>query len=89
MHEASTPALIGGKTVPYGYMLWPVTAHVTGVNAGAYQALGIFGQHVYVNPHADVVIVVWGALPKPSDSAPILDEDFFAAAVAALQALET
>jgi CubicO group peptidase (beta-lactamase class C family) len=89
MHEASTPALIGGKSVPYGYMLWPVTTNFTGLNAGAYRALGIFGQHVYVNPLAEVVIVVWGALPKPSDSAPILDEDFFAAAVAALQALET
>lgn len=88
IQEASTPALVGGRSVPYGYMLWPVTANVTGLNAGAYRAIGIFGQHIYVNPRAGVVIVVWGALPKPSDSAPILDEDFFAAAVAALQAVE-
>ncbi len=85
MQEAAAPAIIDGKSVPYGYMLWPVTANITGLNAGAYRAIGIFGQHVYVNPQADVVIVVWGALPKPSDSAPILDEDFFAATVTALQ----
>ncbi len=85
MREASTPKLVDGKSVPYGYMLWPVTANVTDSNAGAYRAIGIFGQHIYVNPQAEVVIVVWGALPKPSDSAPILDEDFFAAAVVALE----
>jgi CubicO group peptidase (beta-lactamase class C family) len=89
MQEASTPKLVDGKSVPYGYMLWPVTANVTGLNAGAYRAIGIFGQHIYVNPQAEVVIVVWGALPKPSDSAPILDEDFFAAVVAALHAPAT
>jgi hypothetical protein len=32
-----------------------------------------------------VVIVVWGALPKPSGKETIADEDFFAAATEALR----
>jgi len=41
-------------------------------------------EHIYVNPREHVVIVVWGALPKPTGKEVIADEDFFAAATAAL-----
>ncbi len=54
------------------------------VNQGAFRAWGIFGQHIYVNPRERVVIVVWSALPKPTGKDVIPDEDFFAAAAAAL-----
>jgi CubicO group peptidase (beta-lactamase class C family) len=82
--QASKPQTVGGIAVNYGYMLWPVAAGAGSPNETASQAIGIFGQHLYMNPKQQVVIVVLAALPKPSDSAPILDEDFFAAAVTAL-----
>jgi len=63
----------------------PLAAGEGSPNETAYQAIGIFGQHIYMNPKERIVIVVWSALPKPKDSAPIVDEDFFAAAVAALR----
>jgi CubicO group peptidase (beta-lactamase class C family) len=85
VHEASTPKIIGGKLVNYGYMFWPLAAGEGSPNETAYQAIGIFGQHIYMNPKERIVIVVWSALPKPKDSAPIVDEDFFAAAAAGLR----
>jgi CubicO group peptidase (beta-lactamase class C family) len=85
MREAGSSKLIGGKRVDYGYFIWPFAATPGSANEGAYQALGIYGQHIYVNPRERVVIVVWGALPKPSGKEVIADEDFFAAATAALR----
>ncbi len=43
------------------------------------EAVGIFGRRVYVNPREKVVIVVWGALPRPTGKEPVRDEDVFAA----------
>lgn len=85
VRTAGTPKLIGDTLVHYGYMLWPCAAAAESPNAGAFQAIGIYGQHVYVNPRERVVIVVWGALPKPSGMAPIQDEDCFAAVVRELR----
>jgi CubicO group peptidase (beta-lactamase class C family) len=85
VREAGSSKTIGGKLVDYGYMIWPFSASPGAVNAGAFQALGIYGQHIYVNPREHVVIVVWGALPKPTDKEVIDDADFFAAATAALR----
>src|SRR5262249_7968209 len=84
--EATSSKMVGGKLVDYGYMLWPIPKAAGTINEGAFQARGIFGQRVYVNPRENVVIVVWGALPKPTGMAPILDDDFFAAASEALRA---
>jgi CubicO group peptidase (beta-lactamase class C family) len=83
--DAGSPKTIGGKIVDYGYMIWPIAAGPGAANNGAFQALGIYGQHIYVNPRERVVIVVWGALPKPTDMEVIADEDFFAAAALALR----
>jgi hypothetical protein len=85
VREAGSSKTIGGKVVDYGYMIWPFSASPGAVNAGAFQALGIYGQHIYVNPREHVVIVVWSAQPKPTDKEVIADEDFFAAAAAALR----
>jgi CubicO group peptidase (beta-lactamase class C family) len=85
VRDAGSSKIIGGRTVDYGYMTWPLAAHPGSPNAGAFQAIGIFGQHIYVNPRERVVIVVWGALPKPSGKETIADEDFFAAATEALR----
>jgi CubicO group peptidase (beta-lactamase class C family) len=85
VREAGSSKTIGGKVVDYGYMIWPFAASPGSVNAGAFQALGIYGQHIYVNPREHVVIVVWSAQPKPTDKEVIDDADFFAAATAALR----
>ncbi len=85
VQAAGAGKIIGGKHVDYGYMTWPLGNPAGSGGDGAFQALGIYGQHIYVNPRARVVIVVWGALPKPTGTEPIADADFFAAATAALR----
>jgi len=79
--EARSAHVIGGKSVDYGYLWWPIP---TGdpIHQGAFEAVGIFGQHLYINPAEKLVIVVLSARPKPDSSAHILDDASFFAAVA-------
>ncbi len=76
--EAGSPKRVGGQFVNYGYMWW-----IT--DSSAFEAVGIFGQMLYINPKQHVVIAVWSARPKPTGSTVISDDDFFAAVVTALQ----
>jgi CubicO group peptidase (beta-lactamase class C family) len=85
VRNAGSSKMVGGKMVDYGYMIWPFAAAAGGINHGAFQALGIYGQHIYVNSREHVVIVVWSAQSKPTGKAVIADEDFFAAATAAVR----
>ena len=85
VRDAGSGKTIGGRIVDYGYMIWPFSANSGAANQGAFQALGIYGQHIYVNPKEQVVIVVWSAQPKPTGKEVIADQDFFAAATAALR----
>jgi CubicO group peptidase (beta-lactamase class C family) len=83
--EAGSGHRIGGKSVDYGYLWWPIPAGDP-IHRGAFQARGIFGQHLYINPAQKLVIVVLSARPKPdSDLAPVDDVPFFAAVARALQ----
>lgn len=83
--EAGSPHLIGGKKVDYGYFWWPIPAGDP-IHQDAFQAIGIFGQHMYVNPKEKLVIVVLSARPKPDSSTHILsDIAFFAGVARALQ----
>jgi CubicO group peptidase (beta-lactamase class C family) len=84
VREAASPKQIGWHTVDYGYMLWPIPNAAGTISEGAFEARGIFGQHIYVNPRENVVIVVWSALPKPVGNVGIDDNVFFAAVAAAL-----
>jgi hypothetical protein len=70
IQEASRPHIIGGETVEYGYMLWPL-------DQGAYAAIGIFGQFVVVYPAKNLVIAMWGAQPKPVGTDAVDEYDFF------------
>jgi len=88
VREAGSPKRVGWRTVDYGYMLWPIPNAAGTINESAFEARGIFGQHIYVNPRENVVIVVWGALPKPVGNVGIDDNDFFAAATLALHGQE-
>jgi CubicO group peptidase (beta-lactamase class C family) len=83
--QAGSAHRIGGKSVDYGYLWWPVPAGDP-THRGAFQAKGIFGQHLYINPRQKLVIVVLSARPKPDSAiSPIDDLPFFAAVARALQ----
>ena len=79
---AGAPQDIGGKTVAYGYMWW-IPPQTDPVHVGAFQAQGIFGQYIYINPRERLVIVVLSARSKPGHAARFdLDDDAFFCAVA-------
>jgi CubicO group peptidase (beta-lactamase class C family) len=80
----SLKVLRGGTPLEYGYLWWPGTTAASRRD-GAYAAEGIFGQFIYINPAAHVVIVVWSAQQKPTGSAVIDDWAFFEAVVDALR----
>jgi CubicO group peptidase (beta-lactamase class C family) len=82
--EAGKAHQIGGSQVDYGYLWWPIPAGDP-IHQGAFEAVGIFGQHLYINPREKLVIVVLSARPKPdSDRSPVDDTDFFAAVARSL-----
>jgi len=72
--DATTPKVIGGENVDYGYMWWPL-------ERGAYSAIGIFGQFVYVHPASRTVVAMWSAQPKPVGMDAIDEYEFFNAIV--------
>jgi CubicO group peptidase (beta-lactamase class C family) len=77
IHEATSPkTLRSGMALPYGYFWWPGTSPQERRD-GAFEANGIFGQHIYINPAAHLVIVVWGAQTKPTGGAIVDDWKFF------------
>ncbi|WP_262692838.1 serine hydrolase domain-containing protein [Kordiimonas aestuarii] len=79
--EAGSAREIGGQTLDYGFMWWPVRAPAgTGFEDG-FSARGIFGQYMYINPARRILIVVWSARAKPLGSEVIPDNDFFNAVV--------
>jgi CubicO group peptidase (beta-lactamase class C family) len=86
--EAGKAHQIGGKMVDYGYLWWPIPGGAP-IHRGAFQAIGIFGQHLYVNPAEGLVIVVLSARPKPDSArSPVPDQDFFAAVAQALHSVK-
>jgi CubicO group peptidase (beta-lactamase class C family) len=82
--EAGSGKEIGGKRVEYGYLWWTFPKG-DALNDGAFEARGIFGQHMYVNPREKVVIVVWSARPKPTGSTVVDDRALFGAVVKELR----
>ena len=82
--EAGRAKEIGGRTVEYGYLWWTFPKG-DDVHDGAFQARGIFGQHLYINRKEKVVIVVLSAQPKPTGSTVVDDSAFFGAVVKALR----
>lgn len=83
--EASLPTTLKtGEKLDYGYMWWTGWTEAS-IRDGAYAAIGIQGQNIYINPAHDVVIVTFGAQPKPTGKEPIDPMLFFDAVVAALK----
>ncbi|MGC3873216.1 serine hydrolase domain-containing protein [Halomonas sp. GXIMD04776] len=65
VEEATTPkTLAGGEALDYGYMWWTGWTPDS-KRDGAFAAVGIQGQYVYVNPTENVVIAQNAAEPKP------------------------
>jgi hypothetical protein len=85
LREATTvKTLRDGTPVEYGYLWW--TAETPGSRRdGAFMAIGIHGQYLYVNPAANAVIVVWGARPHPTSGQVVDDWSFCDAVTAALR----
>jgi CubicO group peptidase (beta-lactamase class C family) len=54
------------------------------IHRGAFEARGIFGQQLYINPAENLVIVVLSARPKPTGTTVLDDAVFFAAVAKAL-----
>jgi CubicO group peptidase (beta-lactamase class C family) len=82
--EAGKAHVFSGKSVDYGYLWWPLPKGDS-IHEGAFQAIGIFGQHMYISPNEKLVIVVLSARPKPDSArSPVPDAPFFAAVARAL-----
>jgi CubicO group peptidase (beta-lactamase class C family) len=76
VREATTPkTLRDGSPVDYGYLWWTGETPASRRDS-AFMAIGIHGQYLYVNPAANVVIVVWGARPHPSQGQVVNDWSF-------------
>ena len=77
VHDSTTPSAdylkpghLGDGPEGYGYQWW-----ISPGNDGAFEALGIFGQSIYVNPKLHVVIVQTSAWPAPLGGGPELNEE--------------
>jgi CubicO group peptidase (beta-lactamase class C family) len=85
IREATSPKVLrGGTTLAYGYLWWTAPTAASQRDS-AYAAHGIYGQWLYVNPAAKVVIVVWSAQRTPTRAEAVNDWAFFDAVVEALR----
>ena len=85
LHEATTSKVLrNGTALDYGYLWWTGSTPASRKD-GAFAAEGIYGQFLYVNPTAKVVIVVWSARAQPTGADAIDDWAFFDAVTEALQ----
>ena len=80
--EAGAAFETGGKVIPYGYMWW-IPEYQPAELEGAFQAEGIYGQYIHINPRNDIVIAMLCARSKPAMKYRFeLNDDAFFAAVA-------
>lgn len=84
VHEAGREhSLLDGTDIPFGLLWWPASTELGGQHR-AFTAEGIHGQFVHIDPVARVVIVQWGARPRPQGGEVVDDFEVFDAIVAAL-----
>lgn len=84
VEEASTPkTLSNGDPLDYGYMWWTGWTEAA-IADGAFMAIGIQGQAIYINPARNVVIAVTAAQSKPTGQENISYLDYFDAIAAEL-----
>lgn len=79
----------GDYALGYGYQWWLFPTGAAALpehGGGAFEAQGIFGQFLYINPREKVVAVVWSTWPKPEmDAREMETYAFIAAALRALR----
>jgi len=75
--EATDPA----ADPNYGFLWWLCAASSEAVHRKAFEAIGVYGQRMYINPPEKLVVVVLSARPKTVDR-DVIDDDLFFAAVA-------
>ncbi|SDE81859.1 serine hydrolase domain-containing protein [Limimaricola pyoseonensis] len=73
-----------GAEIDYGYMWWPAWTEAS-IEDGAFAAVGIHGQYVYVNPRQRVVIAMTAAQPEPLNREPVEAMAFFEALIDAIE----
>lgn len=88
--QPDSAATAFGRLMPhspwgYGYHWWALPHGPTGIHAGAFSAIGSFGQYIYIHPSAQVVAVIQSAWRQHEDIAATLET--FALLRAALLAL--
>ncbi|WP_416356435.1 serine hydrolase domain-containing protein [Aureimonas phyllosphaerae] len=84
VRQAAGPTTLkDGSKLDYGYMWWTGWTEPS-IADGAFAAIGIQGQNIYINPKRNVVIVTFGAQPKPTGKEPVDPLVFFDAVAAAL-----
>ena len=69
----------------YGYHWWALPPLPTGIHASSFSAIGAFGQYIYVNPAAQVVVAIQSAWRQSNDSE--ADAETFELVRAAVRAL--
>lgn len=72
-----------GTVIEYGLMWWPGWTEPS-IADGAFAAIGIQGQNIYINPAKNIVIATHMSQPKPVGKEPIDPMVFFDAVTAAL-----
>ncbi|MEM8660270.1 MAG: serine hydrolase, partial [Pseudomonadota bacterium] len=78
IEESTREQIIGNDPIPYGYMVWPVPIQAGEAHRTAYEAKGLYGQLIYVNPKESLVIVVLRAWPVSWLMNPLIsDYQFF------------
>ena len=77
--------LMPGSPMGYGYHWWALPHLPTGIHAGAFLAIGAFGQYIYVHPAEQVVAAIQSAWRQHDDSD--ADAETFALLRAAVLAL--
>ena len=81
--ESTARTTTRGVPRGYGYQWW-LPDRADPVHEGAFLAMGIFGQRIYLNPTRRLAIVALCARPKPSDAHVVEDLAFFGAVARAL-----
>ncbi len=77
--------LMPGSAAGYGYQWWALPHAPTGIHAGAFVAIGAFGQYIYINPAEQLVVAIQSAWGQHQDNK--AEAETFALFAAAVRAL--
>lgn len=73
-----------GEEINYGYMWWPGWTDAS-IEDGAFAAVGICGQYLYINPAKRIVVAMTCARPMPTGQEPVETMAFIDAMIGAIR----